>query len=113
MPVPPPAVRSTTIRKFLKDRTEMRVSEDAVDLMVGLFTTTSEKMAATAAERAVEGLRNTILGRDIQNAFKSILEASGPPLLGPDTIHTAIDCISTESLTMLIQLLRADLDEHP
>ena len=111
MPDSPP-VRETTIRNFLKDRTDMRVSEDAVDLMVSLLTTTSEAMAIRAAETATEEQRTTILDRDIQNAFEEFLGASGLALLSPDTIHTAIDGISNEGLSQLIQSLRADL-EHP
>jgi len=109
MPEPPPPVRETTIRNFLKDRTGMRVSEDAVELMVGLLTTTAENMASRAAQLAQDEQRTTIMDRDIQNAFDEFLGASGLTLLGPDTIHTAIDGISNESLGQLIQSLRADL----
>ncbi len=109
MPDSPP-VRETTIRNFLKDRTDMRVSEDAVDLMVSLLTTTSEAIAIRAAETATEEQRTTILDRDIQNAFEEFLGASGLTLLSPGTIHTAIDGITNEGLSQLIQSLRADLD---
>lgn len=113
MPAPPPPVRETTIRNFLKDRTEMRVADDAVDLMVSLFTTTAEAMALRAAETATEEQRTTIMDRDIQNAFEEFLGASGLTLLSPDTIHTAINGISNENLSQLIQTLRTDLTTPP
>ena len=112
MPEPSPPIRETTARNFLKDRTGKRIGEDAVELFVTHFTTMAEEVAVRAAELAQDGQRTTVLDRDIQKAFEAFLGASGLSLLSPATIHTAIDGISNESLSQLIQSLRADL-EHP
>jgi len=108
---PPPPVRATTIKKFLKDRTQMRVGEQAVALAVDLLTTVAEKIATGASQTALDGARNTIMARDIQEAFEAFVAESGPPLLSPATLHTAIDGIGNEALTELINLLRVDLGE--
>lgn len=53
MPTQTPPVQSTTIRKFLKENTQMRVSIEATDQMVDLLTTTSEKIASQASQEAL------------------------------------------------------------
>ena len=105
---PPPPIRETTARAFLKDRTGLRVADDAVELFVTHFTTMAEAVAATAAELAEGDDRTTVLERDVDAAFNDFLQ-SGPQALGPDAIHTAIGAVSNPGLSQLIQLLRADL----
>lgn len=109
---PPPPIRETTARTFLKDRTEMRVGDDAVELFVTHFTTMAEAIAARAAELAQEDDRVTVLERDIDAAFNEFLQA-GPQVLSPDAIHTAIAAVSNQGLGQLIQFLRADLSPSP
>jgi histone H3/H4 len=111
MPAPPP-VRPSTIKQFLQDRTQLRVSEEAISHMVDLLTTLSDKIALRASQFAVAEQRNTLLNRDIQNAFESFLGESGPPLLSIETLHSAINGISTDNLKDLIQRLRQDLELH-
>jgi len=106
---PPPPIRETTARTFLKDRTEMRVGEDAVAIFVTHFTTMAEAVATTAAQLATQDDRTTVLDRDIDAAFNAFLQ-SGPEALSPDAIHTSIDAVSNQGLSQLIQLLRADLN---
>lgn len=110
---PPPPVRTTTVKRFLKDRTQMRVGEDAIDLAVDLLTTAAEKIADKGSKTAVDDGRNTIMARDIQEAFEAFLRDSGPALMSPATIRTAINGIPNEEFTQLINLLRADLQEQP
>jgi len=104
----PPPIRETTARTFLKDRTEMRVGDAAVELFVTHFTTMAEAVALTAAELAQQDERTTVLERDVDAAFNEFLQA-GPQLLSPDAIHTTIGALSNQVLSQLIQLLRADL----
>jgi len=105
-----PPVRPTTITTFLEKRTDMRLSEDAVDLLVDLLTKAAEQIADAAKELALEDERSTLLDRDMQTAYASFLQSEGPSLLAPETIHTAIDGISNEAFTELLNLLRADLE---
>ena len=112
MSSPPPPVRTTTLKTFLKDRSQMRVSGESVDLLAGLLSTIAEKIAVVAAESAVEGDRSTIKAPDVQEGFEAFLGESGPPMLSPGTLHTAIDGVSNEVLTELINLLRADVENR-
>lgn len=112
MPDAPPPVRETTLKTFLKDRTDMRVAEDAIELMVELITIQCEDMASRAAHLATQDDRTTILPRDIQHALEGFLAESGPPMLSPDTIRGAINGISNEAFTELLQKLRADVEAH-
>ena len=104
----PPPIRETTARTFLKDRTKMRVGDDAVELFVTHFTTMAEAVALSAAELAQQDERTTVLERDVDAAFNEFLRA-GPQVLSPGAIHTAIGAVSNPGLSQLIQLLRADL----
>ena len=109
MPEPPPVIRETTARNFIKDRTGMRVREDAVDAFVNHFTDVAEEVASRAAELAEEEERTTILKRHVETAFSEIETVPR----GPDAIHTAIDTVSNQGLSQLIQLLRVDLATPP
>lgn len=109
MPAPPLPVKKTTIHSFLQDRSQMRVSQNATNLLVGLLTTTAENVASTATQMASVDARTTILDRDIQQAWDALLQASGASLLTPVAIHASIDATSNEGLGKLIQLLRGDL----
>lgn len=109
MPEPPPPVRETTIHSFLQDRSGVRVSEDATELLVGLLTTTCENVASRATQSAADDERSTILDRDIQQAWDALLGTSGASLLTSVAIHASIDAASNDGLGELIQLLRLDL----
>jgi len=104
-----PPVRPTTLQEFLKERTGMRVAEEAVTLLVELLTASAAKIATEAGRAAVEDGRNTIMARDVQAAFDVFLRDSGLHLLSPAKLHTAIDGISNEGFKELINLLRADI----
>ena len=111
MPEPPPVIRETTARNFLKDRTGLRIGENAVDLFVTHFTTMAEAVALRAAELVDEEERTTVLERDIDAAFNELLQSGTQ--VGPDAIHTAIDTVSNQGLSQLIQLLRLGLATPP
>ncbi len=108
--MPSPPVRPTTLQEFLKERTGMRVAEEAVDLLVELLTASADKIAVEAGQAAVEAERSTIMARDIQDAFDAFLRDTGLPLLSPAKLHTAIDGTTNEGFKELINLLRADIE---
>lgn len=107
--MPSPPVRATTVKRFLKERTGMRVGTDAIDLLTELLTTAADQISDEAQQLALTDARSTLMARDIQAGFEAFLKKTGPALLSTDTIHTAIDGIGNEALTELINLLRADL----
>jgi len=108
MPAPP--VRATTVKRFLKERTGMRVGADAIDLLTELLTTAADQVADQAQQLAAAEDRSTLMARDVQAGFEAFLLSTGPTLLAPGTIHAAIDGIDNEELTALINLLRSDLE---
>ena len=107
--MPSPPVRPTTLQEFLKERTGMRVAEEAVTLLVELLTATVGKIATEAAQAAVEDERSTIMARDIQAAYDVFLRDSGLLLHSTAKLHTAIDGISNAGFKELFNLLRADI----
>jgi len=108
MPAPP--VRPTTVARFLKERTGLRVGVDATDLLTELLTTAADQVADQARQLAEADDRSTLMARDVQAGFEAFLRATGPALLSTGTIHAAIDGIDNEALTELINLLRTDLE---
>ena len=108
--MPSPPVRSTTVKRFLQERTGLRVGQDATDLLTELLTTVADQVAEQAQQLAGADDRSTLMARDVQAGFEAFLKATGPALLSTDTIHVAIDGIDNEAFTELINLLRADLE---
>lgn len=105
----PPPIRSTTIKNFLKERSDLRVSVEAIELMVELLTTAAVSIADKAVEATVADDRSTLLGRDIQGAYDEFMREAGPPPGSPEGLHEAIGRISNEELTQLIKLIRDEL----
>jgi len=108
-----PPVRHTTVANFLKDRTELRVSEDATELLAALLTKAAERIADSAKQLAIDDERNTLLDRDIEAAYATFLQDEGPAFFSFAIIHTAIDGIDNDAFTELLGLLRADLGGGP
>ncbi len=106
-------VRPGTVQTFLRDRTGMRVGDATTERLVQILTNMSERIADIAKEFALDEARNTLLVRDIQIGFEAFLRAEGPGLFSPDTIRDAIDGITNEKLTELINLLRSGLEVTP
>ncbi len=62
---PPPVLRETTVYNFLKDRTGLRVRDEATEIFITHFTTIAEAVAGRAGELAEEDDRTTLLDRDV------------------------------------------------
>ena len=106
----PTLLRESTARNFLKDLTDMRIGDDAVDLLIQLVTPFVEKLAHKAAALAKDVDRTTILDDDIQAAFDDQFKTTVSSLLDPASIHQSIGQISTDDLKALIKLLMKDLE---
>ncbi len=102
-------VRTTTLKNYLREQTQMRVSADAADRLTKLVTTQLDQVAARAAEEAAADERNTLLDRDIEQAFDGWLKSAGPSLLSAEAMLTAINGLDNDALTALIQHLQAQL----
>jgi len=102
----PLLIRETTAKNFLRELTDMRVSDDATELFIAYLTTMAEATAVRAGDIATEDERTTVLDRDIDTAFSELVQA-GQVL----DIQAAINAISNQDLSQLIQLLRADLNQ--
>ena len=104
----PLLIRETTAKDFLKELTDKRVGGDAVELFITHLTTMAEAVAIKADELTEQDERTTILDRDIDAAFNELVQ-TGQVL----DIQAAINAVSNQDLSQLIQLLRADLQPTP
>ncbi len=103
------AIRSTTLRKYLKETTELRVSAAATERLAELVKAQLEQVAGRARELALASERNTLLDRDIEEAFDGWLKDAGPSLLSSAALLTTINGLSDGSLTELIQELQGQV----
>lgn len=109
MPQDAPPVRPTTIERFLKEETDLRVGADAAERLTEILTTLATHIATNAAATVRADDRGTILERDVTQGFETFLQEEGPALFSPATLRGAIEHIDNDDLTQLISLLRADL----
>ncbi len=98
------------MRKWGEVAARQRISEDATDVLVHLLTKAAEQIADAAKALAIEDDRNTLMDRDVQAAYATFLQIEGPALLAPETIYSAIDGITNEAFTELLNLVRADIE---
>jgi histone H3/H4 len=103
-------VKLTTLKKYLKSRTDLRVGDPAVESLLVLLHALIEFVADTAKALAEAEDRNTVKDRDLQAGFEAYLRDRGPELLSSTTIHSAITGIDNDTFTSLIAMLRSDLE---
>lgn len=70
--MPTEITRSTTVKKFLKENTKLRVGSDAIPVMLSELNDLSLTVVQKAEKLSEAEKRTTILPRDIQEAFKSL-----------------------------------------
>lgn len=102
-------VRTTTLRNYLKEATGLRVSADAAETLTALLVRQLEQVAVRAKDEATAQERNTLLNRDIDQAFDGWLKDAGPATLSSTAMLTTINGLSNEALTELIKQLQAQL----
>lgn len=104
-------VRTTTLHNYLKEATGLRVSADAAERITALLVAQIAQIARLSREQARDEERNTVLDRDIDQAFGAWLEATAaaPGGLSSADLLAALDGLSNDALTELIQLLQAQL----
>tara|TARA_B100001123_G_scaffold407858_1_gene500440 strand:- start:82 stop:411 length:330 start_codon:yes stop_codon:yes gene_type:complete len=102
-------LRTTTLRSYLRETTELRVSADATERLAELVGVQLEQIAGRARELTLAAERNTLLDRDVEEAFDGWLKDAGPSLLSSAALLATLNGLSNEALTDLIQQLQAQL----
>lgn len=64
----------TPIRRLLKRFGDIRVSEEAAEEMRNIIGDFSLKIAEYAVENARSERRNTVIGRDLKNAYVKVIQ---------------------------------------
>ncbi len=101
-------VKATTVKRYLKEMTALRVGTEAADTMVRLLTEVAGEIAMEAKRQAEADGRSTLKSRDLEGGFETFLQSRGPSLLSPETIHSLLDGIDNDGLAGLIRLLRQE-----
>ena len=70
------AVRTTTLRNYLKETTGLRTSAGAASKLTELSKVMFEDVAQRSRERAMGEDRSTLLDRDVEAAWQDFLKAS-------------------------------------
>lgn len=115
-PIPPKApdekasiTKEATVKAFLKENTDQRISTEAIPAMVvgldGLALQITQK--ADALSKAEK--RTTILDRDIQDAIKTL---GGGIDNTPDSLFQAIEKLEPEIIGQLALKIAAWVKEH-
>lgn len=68
--------KSRTVEEFFKEKTKLRVAQDAIETYKTTLTKMSEEVIKHAEARAQEDNRTTILDRDIQRATDDVFRRS-------------------------------------
>lgn len=103
------ALKVTTVKRYLKEETDLRVSAPAAERLVQLVETQLEQVAGRAKELALASERNTLLDRDVDEAFDGWLKSSGPSLLSAEAMLVVLNGLSNETLAGLIGQLQDQL----
>ena len=68
--------KSRTVEEFFKEKTKLRVAQEAIETYKTTLTKMSEQVIQQAETRAKEDNRTTILDRDIQRATDDVFRHS-------------------------------------
>ena len=68
--------KSRTVEEFFKEKTKLRVAQEAIETYKTTLTKMSEQVIQQAETRAKEDNRTTILDRDIQRATDDVFRRS-------------------------------------
>jgi histone H3/H4 len=100
--------KSRTVEEFFKEKTKLRVAQDAIETYKTTLTKMSEEVIKHAEARAQEDNRTTILDRDIQRATDDVFRRS--PLTVADLMEK-IKQLSIIDLAALSNQIKAYGDD--
>ncbi|MBI4640292.1 MAG: hypothetical protein HY731_06335 [Candidatus Tectomicrobia bacterium] len=106
--MPTEITKPTTIKSFLKENTQLRISTEAIPAMLEGLTVVSLAVVQKAEELTQAEGRTTLLDRDIAAAFK---ELSGIEQT-PHGLFKAVEKIAPEEIGKLSLLIAEWVKEH-
>jgi histone H3/H4 len=72
-PAPPELTRKSTLEIYLKTLSDKRVGVDAVDVFLARLNDLGLKVVQSATRSAEAAGRNTLMGKDIEASFKTLV----------------------------------------
>lgn len=72
-PAPPELTRKSTLEIYLKTLSDKRVGVDAVDVFLARLNDLGLKVVQSATRSADAAGRNTLMGKDIEASFKTLV----------------------------------------
>jgi histone H3/H4 len=93
-------MKVTTLKKYMKDQTELRIDADAVDWLAGQVNDRVKRVVNWAGVLAEMEERTTLLLRDIEQAVEDVGSSSGDqgPAATPAQLFETIETYSIEQL---------------
>ncbi len=108
--MPDSAVKFTTLRKYIKQRTDLRVEQAVVDFLLAKMNTAIERVTDRAAELARGADRVTIQLRDMEAAFEEV-GGTSPTTLPAAAISEMLDAYSVDQLGELVRAIERSLED--
>lgn len=101
--------------RFLKERirAEARLGPGVIDAFIARLTDIGDQATRKADNLAKLAGRNTVLDRDLAEAFDTVAPAGGGQLADPSTVFAALDRMTTEQLSELVRKIQAWLATRP
>lgn len=103
-----PITRPATVEAFLKAHTAgLRIDKGAIDALAGLVNTLAGAVAAKADELAKADHRNTLLDRDLTQAYEALVwtGGGGGPPPDPTLLFAQLQRLSTDQVAKFSSLI--------
>lgn len=110
----PELISKSAAERFLKDRVrpEARIGPGVIDGLITRLTDLGDQAARKADTLAKLAGRNTVLDRDLAEAFDTVAPAGGQQT-DPAIVFASLDRMTTEQLSELVRKLQAWLAARP
>lgn len=104
----PELISKSAAERFLKDRVraEARIGPGVIDALITRLTDIGDQAARKADILAKLAGRNTVLDRDLAEAFDTVAPAGGQQT-DPSLVFASLDRMTTEQLSELVRKLQA------
>lgn len=99
--------RPATVEQFLKTETQLRVGPKPIEVFITHLDAIARAVAKKAAELAkADGDRQTLLDRDLDEAFKAIAGSGPGQDVDPAAIFAQIDRLKTDQIATLVNQIQ-------
>jgi histone H3/H4 len=107
-------LRVTTLKKYMKAQTELRVDADAVEHLAEQVNARLQRVVDRAAVLAEMQGRSTVLLRDVERAIEDVGKdggTTGPPERTPEEVFAILEGYDIDQLSALARQLEASLGD--